>query len=55
VQAVWRHDPDAAIQAGLLWGGLGTSKLHLLFASKNVDDFVAAQAHDFNKDQQRLT
>ena len=28
------------------------SGVHLLFAFKNVDDFVAARAHDFNKDQQ---
>src|SRR5271168_3571292 len=32
-----------------------SSRFHLLFACKIVDDFVAARAHDFNKDQQVLT
>jgi hypothetical protein len=31
------------------------SRFHLSFASRIVDDFVAARAHDFNKVQQGLT
>jgi hypothetical protein len=30
---------------------LGAALFHLLFASENVDDFVVAEAHDFNKFQ----